>query len=192
MPYRPRHPFHALLLLLAVSIPALNRTSSALADGGRLQKSSIAGSYQISVFTSPTPVRVGEVDVSVMVQESDTGQLIQNASLEIRCRHLESGLSTQSLGPPPQTTGYYESRLNFPNEGLWQVEVSLAGETTPVTFELTASPSPTLASNADLDPAAGCTDWAVRPARVRPARPIETGISYNTRCRVKFLRPTEK
>ena len=33
-----------------------------------------AGGYRVTVFTDPTPLRAGPVDVSVFVQDADTGE----------------------------------------------------------------------------------------------------------------------
>lgn len=49
--------------------------SSANADGGLLRLSREAGGLRISVFTAPTPLRAGAVDVSVLVQDARTGRV---------------------------------------------------------------------------------------------------------------------
>lgn len=53
------------VLLLGIAVPAL------LANGGTVRiASEPAGRYFVSVFSSPTPLRTGEVDISVLVQDS--------------------------------------------------------------------------------------------------------------------------
>jgi hypothetical protein len=42
------------------------------ADGGAVRAITRDGSYQISVFTSPTPLVAGPVDISVLVQDAET------------------------------------------------------------------------------------------------------------------------
>jgi hypothetical protein len=44
------------------------------ADGGAMRLSERAGGYRVTVFTDPTPLRAGPVDVSVFVQDADTGE----------------------------------------------------------------------------------------------------------------------
>ena len=43
-------------------------TGAARGDAGTLRVSERLGSYQVTVFTAPAPVRAGPVDVSVLVQ----------------------------------------------------------------------------------------------------------------------------
>jgi hypothetical protein len=48
----------------------------ALADGGRVVVVERQGDYRISVFTSPEPLRAGPIDISVLLQDAETGQPI--------------------------------------------------------------------------------------------------------------------
>jgi hypothetical protein len=57
------------LLLLCLSLP-----STARADGGTLRLAQQQGPYRIAVFTDPTPLRTGPVDVSVLLQDASTGE----------------------------------------------------------------------------------------------------------------------
>src|SRR5262245_4003621 len=60
--------------LLATILVFLSATS-VLADGGTLRVSRVAGPWRVSVFTSPTPLRAGTIDLSVLVQDAKTGQV---------------------------------------------------------------------------------------------------------------------
>ena len=51
-------------------------SSVARADGGVVRLRQRAGGYQIAVFTSPTPIRAGPVDVSVLVQDAATEECV--------------------------------------------------------------------------------------------------------------------
>ena len=42
------------------------------------------GGYQITVFTAPTPFRAGLVDISALVQDATTGDLVPHARLIVR------------------------------------------------------------------------------------------------------------
>lgn len=44
------------------------------ADGGTLRCVQRLGDWQVSVFTSPTPLRAGPAEINVLVQEQATGQ----------------------------------------------------------------------------------------------------------------------
>ena len=53
--------------------------ATARADGGTLRLRKRRGPFEIAVFTAPTPVRVGVVDISVLVQDSTTGEPLPEA-----------------------------------------------------------------------------------------------------------------
>lgn len=95
----------------------------------------------MSVFTAPTPVRQGMVDVSILVQNADSGELIPDARVELRLVHDQAEMpgvpANPSLG-----RGYYEARLALLHSGTWTVDV-LVGEAMPlVTFPLEVLPPP--------------------------------------------------
>jgi hypothetical protein len=56
----------------------------AKADGGSLLLSEKRGGYQITVFTAPTPFRAGPVDISTLVQDASSGDLVTQARVIIR------------------------------------------------------------------------------------------------------------
>jgi hypothetical protein len=70
-----------LWLLLSSLIP--QPSSLARADGGALRLSERAGDYQVAVFTTPTPVRAGAVDVSVLVLKADTQEPVPGVRVTI-------------------------------------------------------------------------------------------------------------
>ncbi|MEI9975838.1 MAG: hypothetical protein WDO73_29525 [Ignavibacteriota bacterium] len=45
--------------------------STALADGGTVQFRSEAGPYVITLFTTPTPLTAGPIDISLLLQDRD-------------------------------------------------------------------------------------------------------------------------
>jgi hypothetical protein len=66
----------ALLQIAWVAVPARG-------DGGTVQIRETHGAVQVTVFTSPTPLRVGLIDASVLVQDSSTGATLTDAEIEI-------------------------------------------------------------------------------------------------------------
>src|SRR5207245_564998 len=77
---------HARLihLLILCSSFILHPTSFLRADGGTIRLSERTGGYQVTVFTSPSPLRAGPVDVSVFIQSSSTGELITEARVTVQ------------------------------------------------------------------------------------------------------------
>lgn len=68
--------FVALLQIIWGAAPARG-------DGGAVQIRETHGTVQVTVFTSPTPLRVGPIDVSVLVQDAATGATLTDAEIEI-------------------------------------------------------------------------------------------------------------
>jgi hypothetical protein len=104
-------------------------SSLARADGGAVRLCQRAGGYQIAVFTSPTPLRAGPVDVSVLVQDAATEECVPEAQVTV-C------LKATGDGPPlecPATTAAATNRLfhaavfELPKAGRWDVEVAVEG-----------------------------------------------------------------
>ncbi len=67
------HRIQPILMLAILSSVILHPSSLARADGGAVRLRQRSGGYQIAVFTEPTPLRAGPVDVSVLVQDAETG-----------------------------------------------------------------------------------------------------------------------
>ncbi len=56
----------------------------ARADGGSLRLTGTEGRYQISVFSAPTPLRAGPIDISVLLQGASSGDLVTQARVIVR------------------------------------------------------------------------------------------------------------
>jgi hypothetical protein len=116
-------------LPVAMLLPIGWVAPSARADGGRLCLSQRAGSCQISVFTTPTPVRVGMVDVSVLVQDARTHALVPDAKVVVIARPAH--------GPQPPvvvrashaaaTNRLLQAAfLDLPRAGGWTIDLDVA------------------------------------------------------------------
>jgi hypothetical protein len=83
-----------------------------------------AGAYQVTVFTSPTPLRAGLVDVSVLVQEAATGACLPQARVNLRLTSRGTG----DVLELPATTEAATNKLlraaafQLPHAGRWDVE----------------------------------------------------------------------
>src|SRR5438445_9925471 len=75
---RPIVPF------LIVSSLILHPSSLLRADGGTVRLSEKQGNYRLTVFTAPTPLRAGPVDVSVLVQDATTGEPASDVQVMIQ------------------------------------------------------------------------------------------------------------
>lgn len=110
-------------LTLIVAGAALPR--SALADGDTLRCVQRCGDLQVSVFTAPTPLRAGTAEISVLVQDAATGEVLPEAQVML-------AVSPPDGTAPHRATGNRETatnklmlaalvRLNQP--GRWHVTV---------------------------------------------------------------------
>jgi hypothetical protein len=118
------------LSFLGPAVPSLQ------ADGGIIRLSERRGRYHLTVFTQPTPCRVGSVDISVLVQDAATGKPLTAADVTIQ---LELAQGPRHTLRATATTDAATNKLLFaaafdvPNAGRWQGEVRLTHEAESVT-----------------------------------------------------------
>ena len=102
----------------------------ARADGGTVRLSEQKGNYRITVFTAPTPLRAGPVDISVLVQEAATGELASEVQVTIKA--VWRGSPGVALHHPATTEAatnkpYYAATFDLPEPGWYSLEVSIDG-----------------------------------------------------------------
>jgi len=137
----PAKPSNLWLLLVTA---LLFRSSSLQADGGTVRLSERQGAYQVTVFTAPTPFRAGPVDVSVLVQDATTGEMIQAARVTIRATPKgQPGDTIQTLATTEAATNklFHAALFELPAPGWWEVVVFVEGSqgSTQVRFEVEAA-----------------------------------------------------
>jgi len=115
--------------LLPVSALLLT-PSLAAADGGALRLSENKDGYQIAVFTTPTPLRAGMADISVLVQEADTGEPASEVQVSITAQKHD-GQTSKTCHPATTQAAtnklYYAATFDLPEPGWYSVEVSISG-----------------------------------------------------------------
>jgi hypothetical protein len=95
------------------------------ADGGTLQLRQTSGPFVLSVFTSPAVLRAGNVDFSVMVQESDRLDPVLGADVEVRAENGEGiVVSKAATHGNAQNKLLYAASLNLARPGEWIFVVS--------------------------------------------------------------------
>ena len=111
---RSRPSFLALTLLLAVGV--------ARGDGGLMRLSQTAGPFEITLFTAPTPLRVGSVDVSVLVLTAADHSPVLDAEVELTLRAVDTtGSERTALATHAAATNklLYAAPLGVPAAGRW-------------------------------------------------------------------------
>lgn len=114
---------YAMVRLCLAGVVAATSTTAARGDGGALRACERVGPYQIAVFTSPTPLRAGFVDISVLVQDAATGALATDVQVVVRvgARHYPAttGAATNKL--------FRAAHFEWPTPERCAVEISVEG-----------------------------------------------------------------
>jgi hypothetical protein len=98
------------------------------ADGGLLRLSAKKGGYQISVFTSPTPLRAGPVDISVLVQDSLTGEPMPGAQVALYMARRGQRARVYRATQEAATNKLFRAvQFELPAPGHWEMEVQVEG-----------------------------------------------------------------
>jgi hypothetical protein len=113
--------------------------------GGEVRLMQKAGPFLITVFSDPTPLRAGPVDISVMVQDGDGGRPILEA--EVTAQLQEQGtdrlpIIIQATRQNSTNKLLYAALVNLPAPGLWklQVAVQYQAQAANVACMVTAAP----------------------------------------------------
>jgi hypothetical protein len=112
-----------VLLGLALATPLL-------ANGGTVRISrQTVGPYLVSVFTSPTPLRTGEIDVSVLVQDA-AAETVLDVPVTIVATPLgEDGATIRVEATRQQATNklFKAAKFDVRAEGVWELTVQVGG-----------------------------------------------------------------
>jgi hypothetical protein len=138
---------HGKKMALALVLLMISSAGRAWADGGTLRLAEQVGPYRVAIFTAPTVLLVGPMDVSVLVQDDTSGELIPDAAVEVTLR-AEDG-----AGPPLRAVATLEAASNklfqaalfdLPRSGRWHAEVAIDGRggraQTQFSFEVGPAP----------------------------------------------------
>ncbi len=113
-------------IALFLSLPA-GLAASAWADGGTVQLMEQVGATRITVFTSPSPLRAGFADVSVLVQDAQTGDLCPCQSIRLRLAPRDSPQSVvRAVASSDEATNklMQAALVELPEPGTWELEVA--------------------------------------------------------------------
>ena len=127
-----------------IGIAWLAATGVASADGGAVRFSEVRDGRRITVFTAPTPLRAGPVDVSVLVQDAATGKPLLDVPVVVSAWPIEQ--ADRRMGVPATTEAATNKLLraasiDFSSAGQWHLEVSVQGST-PVGFDVEVDAAP--------------------------------------------------
>jgi hypothetical protein len=109
--------------------------ASTFADGGAVQLVERHGDTQVTIFTSPTPLRAGPIDVSVLVQDAATGQPVPDAKVAITLsRDASPGPLIQAVATREAATNklLQSALINLPTAGNWNLQVDAGTSTNQI------------------------------------------------------------
>jgi hypothetical protein len=95
------------------------------ADGGLVCLCQISGSFLVTVFITPSALRVGPVDLSVMVQDSSTRDVLLDAEVDLRLDSENGGGAINLRATRGQSTNklLQSAVIDLPSPGNWQLTV---------------------------------------------------------------------
>ena len=118
-------------------------------DGGALQFRTRAGSFLLTVFSAPMPLRVGSADLSVMVQKASSQDVILDARLLLDLTKPQQREMHEIVVPATRDQAanklLYAARMTFPSAGQWRLNLSVTanGETAHGSGDLAVMPGQT-------------------------------------------------
>jgi hypothetical protein len=97
-------------------------------DGGTVRISEKQGGYRVTVFTAPTPLRAGPMDVSVLVQDDLTGDATRET--EVNLRLTKAGQPALAMLATPEAATnklFHAAQFELPEAGRWELQVQVKG-----------------------------------------------------------------
>ena len=128
------------LILLGLALILTISPTSVQAHGGGVPKltNAEAGPYQVSAWTQPDPIRVGELHITVAVSEPpepdaadrETGDLVLDATVRVGVDPVDQAGETLVVSATRDNAVnklFYEADVELPAEGQWQVDIWVEG-----------------------------------------------------------------
>lgn len=119
-----------LALLAALLVISLTLAFGTQANGGQVRVSAErAGPYEVTVFTSPVPLRAGEIDVSVLLQRPGSPEIVEDARIKV----VVTTAGGETVGRFPATREqatnklYYAAKFPLEQPGRYRIAVEISG-----------------------------------------------------------------
>jgi hypothetical protein len=99
----------------------------AWADGGMVQMRQETGDLIITVFTSPTPLSVGPVDLSLLLQNRNGLNPVLDAAVSLDLVHADSNIEFHARPSRGQARNklLYAAPVIFSRPGKWRMSVTV-------------------------------------------------------------------
>src|SRR5262245_24203813 len=108
---------------IRVALIGVLAANTALADGGTVRALQEAGPFRITVMSAPEPLRVGPVDLSVLVQRADGGAPVLDAEVELRLEGPGADAPIVVWATHEQATNQllHAAVVTLPTAGTWRI-----------------------------------------------------------------------
>lgn len=111
------------MIRLLLLLPILLLYTTASGDGGMVRASETHGQWTITIFSSPTPFRVGPVDLSLLVQDAHTDETILDATVNLMLRHATADSMLLAATHDAATNHLLSAAMfDLPEPGPWTVD----------------------------------------------------------------------
>jgi hypothetical protein len=139
--YRDRYfPGHALSRILVIAVFVSTLSVGVQADGGIVLWQRTTGPFIVTVFTTETPLRVGQADISILVENVGDPRPVVDAEVFIELEN-EAGaiVSAEATHRQAQNKLLYCGLINLPEAGSWRAKIFVkeGGETGEAPGDLT-------------------------------------------------------
>jgi hypothetical protein len=117
------------VLLIAI-LAAWNAPAIAYADGGIVRLCEVRDGRRITIFTSPTPLRAGPMDVSVLVQDVASGKPVLDLPIVVSAYPIpdpQRSISAHATTEAAINKLLHAAQLKLPESGAWRIEVIVEG-----------------------------------------------------------------
>jgi len=116
------------IFVLLTLIVLFAQNSNALADGGMVLMRRSSGPFVITVFTAPTPLRVGPAELSVLIQDTKNHQPVLDTKVILSLSREEGyfePIKVEARRTQAKNKLLYTAPLELPVAGRWKLDLTV-------------------------------------------------------------------
>jgi hypothetical protein len=115
-----------MLFIAIASSPAI---PGAQAHGAFAQFTKASGPFVITVFTAPSPLRPGPVDISLLIQNREDEQPVLDCVALVQLRKDDAtSIRSEATHEAAQNKLLYAAQVKVPESGVWELEAAITHE----------------------------------------------------------------
>jgi hypothetical protein len=114
----------------------------AWADGGAVLLHQDAGAFTITLFAAPQPLRIGDADLSVMVQDRTSGEILLDPTVDVTVAQATGRQTVRLAKNLANNRLLLAGTVHFSAAGKWHLTVAVrrANDTAQLSTECTVEP----------------------------------------------------